>query len=273
VDYSEDIAGFRIEFQLKKRSAASSALLHKNIPVFVFHLNGKICYPLRMTGPNATDPELGRELFRCRPKSLWSFFALRYQGALPAFKWLNFLNPIIAVTSPIAESFVLAFMPTILAIFVLQVIFGLKPPHEPLWVRPFCFAVLAISVPVALWWHWVAPRKDFVIVHEHGFRWRASLSRRDWFRSRGIVANSELEAFSCRSDCFASEPVEVGKTTSEKLSRIWLELNLSRHDVGFHLKDNRDIVVEKFFARFDQDDLRRFLDHLATVAQPHRIAV
>jgi hypothetical protein len=31
--------------------------------------------------------------------------------------------------------------------------------------------------------------------------------------------------------------------------------------------------VEKFFARFDHDDLERFLKHLATVAEPHRIAV
>jgi hypothetical protein len=36
-----------------------------------------------VTGPNAPNRDLGREIFRCRPKPLREFFALRYQGSLP----------------------------------------------------------------------------------------------------------------------------------------------------------------------------------------------
>jgi hypothetical protein len=239
----------------------------------MFHSGGKFAIGERMTEPKAADPELGQVLFRCRPKSLRGYFTLRFQGALPPFKWLKFLHPVIAITSPVAESLVLAGLPTVLSIFVLQVLIGLKPPHEPSWVNPFCFTVLAVSIPVAMWWCWIAPRKDGVTVHERGFHWQISWSCWNWFRSRGNVAISDLDAFSYRSDCFGTEPVDVGKTTGEKLSRLWLEVNLSHYDITFHLKNNRNITVEGFFARFKQDDLQRFLDHIATHADPHRIAV
>jgi hypothetical protein len=76
------------------------------------------------------------------------------------------------------------------------------------------------------------------------------------------------ETFSYRSDSLGAEPVECGKTTNEKLTRILVQLSVSRHDISFHLKNDKDIVFEKFFARFDHDDLQRFLDHLAMVAEP-----
>jgi len=186
---------------------------------------------------------------------------------------LKFLNPPIVMTSPVAESLILGCLPMVLSIFVLQVLLGLKPPHEPSWVRPSCFAVLTVSIPVAMWWCWIAPRKDDVIVYERGFRWQVSWSRWNWFRSRGSVAFTDLEAFSYRSDCFGPEPRDWGKTAGEKLSRLWLEVNLSHYDIAFHVKNHRDIVVEKFFARFNQDDLQRFLDHMSILAEPHRIAV
>ena len=226
-----------------------------------------------MAEQDTIDPEWGRVLFRCRPRPLRGYFKLSYQGVLPQIKWLKFLTPAIVGTSPVAESMVLAGLPTILSIFVLQVILGLKPPNEPSWVRPFCFTVLAISIPVAFWWCWIAPRKDVVVVGERGFRWHISWSCWNWFPSRGSVAIGDLEAFSYRSDCFGPEPVEWGKTTTEKLNRLVLEVYLSHYDIGFHLKNDKNIVVEKFFARFEQEDLRRFLDHLAATAEPHQVTV
>jgi len=71
---------------------------------------------------------------------------------LPSFKWLKFLHPVM-------ESMIPAGLPTVLSIFVLQVILGLKPPHEPPWVSPFCFAVLAVSIPIAFWWRWMPVSK------------------------------------------------------------------------------------------------------------------
>jgi hypothetical protein len=226
-----------------------------------------------MIETSTSEMAFGRELFRCRPRPLWQFFALRYQGALPTFKWLRFLNPVITVVSPIAESFTIACLPGILMILLLQFGLGLKPPNEPSWVRPFYVAFLAVSVPLILWWHWATPRNDGVAVCERGFRWRISLSRWDWLRSQGSIPINKLESFSYRSDCFEAEPVDTGKTTADKLERILLELALGRHAIAFNLKTGDQIVVEHFFARFAPDDLQRFLAHLATVAEAHRISV
>lgn len=226
-----------------------------------------------MTEEEAVDPELGRVLFKCLPRPLRSYAALRTQGALPAGKWLKRLSPVSAITSPVAESLILAGLPTIFLIFLLQVVLGLKPPNEPFWVRPACWMVLTISVPVTGWWCWLAPRKDYVIVCERGFRWQVSLCRWKWFRSRGVLTYASVPSFSYRSDCFETEPVEWSKTAAEKLNRIWLEVNLSQYDIALHLKNNTDVVIEDFFARFNQNDLRRFLDHLTIMAEPQRITV
>ena len=226
-----------------------------------------------MTRVSGSEPGPGRELFRCRPNSLPEYSRLRFQGVFPASASLKWVDRVTTITSPIAESLILAGMPTILLILLLQVILNLKPPHEPFWVRPLCFVVLALSVPMSIWWCWIAPRKDGVVVYERGFHWQVSLNRWTWLRSRGSAAFSDLEKFSYRSDCFTPEPLEAGKTTGEKLGRLLLELNLSRYDIGFHFKGNQDIVVEKFFARFERADLQRFLDHLASIAEPHRISV
>jgi hypothetical protein len=215
----------------------------------------------------------GRELFRCRPKPLRDYFALRYQGELPGFASARFLNSIIATISPFIQNLLLAGLPTIGVIFVLQVVLGLKPPHEPGWVRPACFAVLALSVPTSIWWCWFAPRRDVVIVSENGFRWRISLCRVEWFGSRGTFRFTELKGLSYRSDSFDAEPRDCGKTTSEKLARLLLEASLSRHDIRFELKDGREVVAERFFARFEEKDLRRFLQHLGSLAEEHRIEV
>jgi len=215
------------------------------------------------------DPTLGNVLFRCRPNSLRTFFSLRDQGPFPPFKWVRRLGPFMAITSAVAESIVLGGIPTVLLIFVFEVLFGLKPPHQPGWVRPVCFVTLFISLPVSLWWYWIAPRKDSVTVCEWGFSWRISHAHWGWFRSHGHVVLSELEAFTWRSDCLAPEAVDWGTTTADKLGRIWLELSLSRRSVAFHLKGERTIVAEELFSRFHPEDVRRFLDHLAAFAEPN----
>jgi hypothetical protein len=171
------------------------------------------------------------------------------------------------------QNIVLAGSPTIILIFLLQFILGLEPPHEPSWVRPLCFAVLALSVPLSVWCCWLVPGSDSVTVYEWGYRWRVSLSRWEWFPSSGALAFANLESFSYRSDRFTPEPSEPGNTTAEKFARILLDLNLLRHGIAFHLKNGKDVIVEEFFSRFDQRDLEHFLQHLATYVQPHPIEV
>jgi hypothetical protein len=168
---------------------------------------------------------------------------------------------------------ILAGMPLVLTVFVLQVILGLKPPNEPRWIIWLYSSILAVSIPWTAWFYWVTPAKDSVLVYETGFHWRISHSHLGWFPSKGKLHNDDLKGFSYRSDCFEREAIDCGKTTSEKLARIWLEVNLSHHDLCFHLKNGRDLTAPKFFARFCPDDLHRFLDHLSTFAEVNQIQV
>jgi len=195
---------------------------------------------------------------------------MRYQGTFPSGSQLRFLEPVIAITMPITQTLLLAGLPTVLSIFFFQFALG---PHEPAWSRNLCFVILALSCPFAIWWFWLAPQGDKLVVYEREFRWRISLVYWEWFRAGGCVRTEELEAFSYRSDCFDAAPSECGKTTAEKLTRILLELDMLRHDLKFHLRNGKAITVEKFFARFDPADLQRFLTHLATFAERHEITV
>jgi len=225
-----------------------------------------------MTELGGANSERGQELFRCRAKPLLRFFVLRYQGSFPPPPALKSINRLV-ILSPFLEPLVLAGIPLVLAVFLFEFVFGLKPPNRPAWLVPFCLAVLAVSLVIAIWWFWISPQKDSVIVHEQAFRWRISLCRNEWFRSQGSITTIELEAFSYRTDCFDREPVGCGKSTADKLTRILLELNLSRHDLGFHFRNGEYKIIERFFARFEPDDLKQFLAHLATIAEARLIAV
>jgi hypothetical protein len=215
--------------------------------------------------------DFGPELFRCRLRSLGAFFRLRYQGTLPSWgsKVVTSLN---AITSPVLNTVILSCLPAIILIFTLQFGFGITSSKQEVWVLPVFLAVLVISSAAAIWWLWLVPLRDYVIVSENGFRWQLSLSRWECFPSQGSLSTAELKAFSYRSDCFEAEPLDFGKSAQEKLERICLEANLGRHDMACHLKNDKNIVLKKFFARFEPDDLRRFLDHLATFAERRLIS-
>src|ERR1043165_7932242 len=183
----------------------------------------------------ASNSQLGSELFRCQPRALRNYFTLRYQGALPFFCFLKFLEPIVAVTSPISESVILAGLPLVVIIFILQPFLGLEPPHEPSWLRPLCFLILIVSVILTAWFYWLTPAKDTIIVFERGFCWKISHANWDWIPSRGELGNDEIKAISYRSDCFDREMISRDKTVAGKLARIWLDVNLSHYDLCFHL--------------------------------------
>src|SRR5436190_1607512 len=148
-----------------------------------------------MLAKNSQSRDLRAERVGCRPRPLRSFFNLRYQGSLPGFAWMKPLQPVIAIASPLAQTVMLAGLPTILLIFLFQALPGLKQPHQPEWVRALCFTVLVISCPLSVWWCWFSPRADFVTLSERHLSWRVSLSRWEWFRSRGCLAVAELASF------------------------------------------------------------------------------
>jgi hypothetical protein len=220
-----------------------------------------------MTLSEQRVPDPGKEIFHCRPVPLLNFFAMRYQGALPSVRLLRVLGSAIVL---IAETIIFAGLPTVLLLLVFSFVLG---PKEPSWARNLCFAVLTVSCPFAVWWFWGAPRGDKLVIDEREFRWRISLVCWEWFRARGSVPVSELESFSYRSDCFDIKPSEYGKTTAEKLNKILLELDMSRYSIRFHLRNGKEITIEKFFARFEPADLHRFLAHLTNIAQRHEIVV
>lgn len=177
------------------------------------------------------------------------------------------------MTSPILETMILAGMPIALTAFVLQVILRLKPPNEPPWLFSLYALILAVSIPFATWFYWVTPASDRVLVYERGLYWKISHTRLGWFPTMGKLYNDELKGISYRSDCFERETIDCGKTTPERLARIWLDVNLSHHDLCFHLKNGRDLTAPKFFARFCADDLHRFLEHVSRFAEANQVQV
>ena len=165
----------------------------------------------------------------------------------------------------------LAGLPPVLVMFVIAVVLRVKV--DLFWGCVILSGMLALSVPFAFWCFWISPRSDVLTVSDGGFRWRISLARWGWFRCKGSVAFADLRGFSYRSDWSEPTAVEPGPTTNEKLGRLWLEVNLSRHDLLIYLQNNKAIVLRNVFARFDQDDLQRFMNHLARVAEPCQIPV
>src|SRR5688572_17773791 len=114
-------------------------------------------------------------LFRCQPRALKEYARLRYQGALPVPKCLHFLDPIIAVISPVLESFILACLPAVLAGFLLGVVIRYNPPL--FWMRLVFSGILAISVVFAVRWFWINPRHDTIELCSGKLHWRISLAR------------------------------------------------------------------------------------------------
>ena len=219
----------------------------------------------------AHNSELRSEPFVCRPRKLQSFFRLRYQGTFPPSRWTKRLVPIVAVTSPLSETILLAGLPMISLIFLFELVPGLQAPHQPFWVRPLCFAVLVISCPGAVWWYWISPRYDSIAICDGKLRWRLSFSCWEWFRASGSLPLDTLSSFSYRSDGLEPEASNCGKSTEEKFARLLLEINLSRHDLALHLKSGKTIVLEKLLARFETDDLRLLFDRLGVLAERQEI--
>jgi len=185
---------------------------------------------------------------------------------------LHFIESFIGLASPIVETFILAGLPPVALIFVVSVILGVKV--DLFWGRVTLAGTLALSVPFACWCFWISPRRDILTISDCEMRWRVSLAHWGWFRCHGKVESHDLRGFLYRSDWPEPTVVEPGPTTHEKLARLWLEVNVSRHDLVLYPKNDAEaVVIRNVFARFDQTDLQRFIEHLAELAEPCRIPV
>jgi hypothetical protein len=223
-----------------------------------------------MTESETACDKIGPALFCCRPRALQEYFRLRYQGALPLPKRIE---SFIGLASPILESVILAGLPLVILGVLITVVMGLKPRADSWWVRLINCGVLAVGISVAWRWFWISPRRDRIIISEGRFRWRISLARLEWFRCEGEVAFADLQGFLYRSDWLEPTAVEPGPSPNENLYRLWLELNLGRHDLLLYLKDNRTVALRNVFARFEQDDLERLLHIVSRAAEPLRVPV
>jgi hypothetical protein len=134
-------------------------------------------------------------------------------------------------------------------------------------------ASFALMVCTSVWWHWIAPRRDYLIVYERGFRWRLWLCRLGILPSHGRVATATIDEGAYRDDSLESEPVEIGDTPAEQLGRIQLELELPRDGLMLRFKSGERIVLNRFFSRFNRADALRFLTFLETNTPARRIKV
>lgn len=205
------------------------------------------------------DANLGPILFRCRPKPVRRFLLdiNRKASHLP--------EPILTVTRacesllPYAHPLLFAGVPTICMLGALNGIFGASATPWAVVIGLF-----AVALSIAIWWYWVAPRTDFLVVYENGFRWRIWLSKLGIFPNRGSIHLNDIAEFRCRSDWREQENrmVQPGMTTAEKMSAIIIAISCGKHELVLFTKDGKNRSVENILARFDAEDTRRFLDHV-----------
>jgi hypothetical protein len=179
----------------------------------------------------------------------------------------------LGLAGPILKTLLLAGIPFVLLVFGTQEIIGFKPLNEPAWFRGFMIASFALMVCTSVWWYWIAPRADYLIVYERGFRWRLWLCRLGVLSARGRVATATIDEAAYRDDSLESEPVEVGATPAELLGRIRLELEIPRDGLALRCKSGKRIVLNRLLSRFSREDMVRFLMFLEKNTPARRIHV
>jgi hypothetical protein len=200
------------------------------------------------------DRALGSVIFQCRRRSFLGFMlAIRDYG--------------VAFLAPVISAGLLA-LPIVFCLQkALHVNFDWK--HNPPTALVF-LGLLVIGFALGVWWFWISPWKDYLIVQQHGFTWRVSRSKWDTFPIRGTALFRSLAGLRYRSDWSQknAEASRANSTTAAKLARLLLDLSLSKRDLILQMKDGRELLLENLIARFYEEDLRRFLDHVSLQLSP-----
>jgi hypothetical protein len=141
--------------------------------------------------------------------------------------------------------------------------------HNPHAALVF-LGLLVIGFALGVWWFWLSPFKDYLIVHEHGFAWRVSRSKWTTFPIGGTALFDTLAGIRYRPDWSQknAEVSQANSTTAAKLARLLLDISLSKLDLILQTKDGRELLLENLLARFCERDTKRFLDHVSLQLAP-----
>jgi hypothetical protein len=202
---------------------------------------------------------LGPVLFSCRPKPIGRYLVrLHSRHGGPPGKVRTVVHAFESLSAFLAPLFFL--IPAILLLGLLQKLLGAAAIAGIVTlyiVMPF--------VALGIWWYWIASRRDYLVAHQDGFRWRIWLSRMNLFPSSGSVLTADLLQLVHRADWNSIEKkiYQGNMTTAEKLTAILTEISLSSRAAAVRCVNGKEHEIENFMIRFEEEDMNRFLSYLA----------
>lgn len=205
------------------------------------------------------DNALGVAVLVCKPKPVHAFLVAISRGPHDVPAVLAAINSVSAWLYPFLKTFLLGGIPSMLTVALLLQL-GISNEHRKVVV----VCVFALMLLASVMWMWVLPRRDFLVLHEHGFRWRIWLSAWRTLPNQGTIKFSELGEFAYCDDWAKPYSIRVAPSepAAKRLTKLIAYLELDSHSLKLADATGKPRVVENLFARFDQTDLNRFIDQV-----------
>lgn len=212
-----------------------------------------------MSSSTQSGGALGAEVLVCKPKPVHEFQMAISRGPHDVPVVIAAINSVSAWLYPSLKTILLGGIPSVLTVTLLLQ-FGISNEHRKVVV----VCVFALMLLASVTWMWILPRRDFLVLHERGFRWRIWLSAWRTWPNCGVIKFSELGDFAYCSDWAKPNSIRVSplEPIAERLARVIAYMELDSHSLKLADAAGKPQVVENLFARFDQTDLNRFIDEV-----------
>jgi hypothetical protein len=116
---------------------------------------------------------------------------------------------------------------------------------------------------IGVWWYYISPRKDYLSVHENGFKWRVKLCRWNHFPNSGMVLYEELKHIQFRADFAEPDFVRKAHTSrKDEVQDFIVDLFFPKGELRLTFIDGGQRVLENIMKRFSSKDIERFIDHI-----------
>ena len=176
---------------------------------------------------------------------------------------VNDPNLIIRVCSVLNEKFLPYVWPMALGIFpIVAIALYNQWLYGPAWKPDSVRKLLIVSgMGFGIWWVWLAPRRDYLVAHEAGFRWRMWISKWGLLPQSGEIRYDQITAFAFREfwDKPESPLLPLDAPAGEQLAQILSKALLGKYDVVIDSVSSRSFTLDNLLCRFEESDTREFL--------------
>src|ERR1039457_6603841 len=138
------------------------------------------------------DSDFGNVLFCCRRKSVWRFLRVLNQAPREKLVVLRAIGKFGEIVMPCLSPFLFAGN---LWLVTIALPLSLLKIEQGIMVREIALVLFAVIFIFCIWWYWLSPGKDYLVVCENGFRWRVWLSKMKLLPSKGSVSMNSLSEF------------------------------------------------------------------------------